>query len=173
MPIILENAPACLGISYPKEADPLHYGAQRSSVNDVVFEKTRFRTCDNFPVLVKIDGKQLRVTKGKKGWADRISQTEVDEQKFQEPALCPNGSPEWVEDGQEGGLVASQAKLEEPAAAVKKAPTATRIRMMATEAAKRRNLTLRKVLRKKARKARKLCDARVGALPRGKIWTSQ
>ena len=31
--------------------------------------KTRLRTWDHFPVAVKIDGKKLKVKKGKKGWA--------------------------------------------------------------------------------------------------------
>ena len=37
-------------------------------------------------MLVKIVGKELRVTKGKKGWAGLIPKTEVDKQKFQESA---------------------------------------------------------------------------------------
>ena len=80
--------------------------------------------------------------------------------------------------GQEGGLEALQARLEEAAAKVKATVTATsvknkfkvpdEIRKMATEAAKCRNPAQRK-LRKKGGEARKKFDARAGALPRSKI----
>ena len=75
-----------------------------------------------------------------------------------------------------------QERLEEAAVTVKATRTATRnknkfnipveIRKMATGAAKCRNLVLRKELRKKARKARREFDGRVGALPRGKTIQS-
>ena len=89
---------------------------------------------------------------------------------------------EWVSgvgDGQEGGLEALQARLEEAATNVKANTRATKnknklkvpdeTRVMATAAAKCRNLFLRKELRKKARKARREFDARVSALPTGNI----
>ena len=54
--------------------------------------KTRRRTWDHFPLMVNIDRRDLRVKEGKKGWAGWIPKTEDDRQKFQELALCPNGS---------------------------------------------------------------------------------
>ena len=85
--------------------------------------KTRMRTWDHFPVVVKIDGRELRVKKGKKGWAGWVPKSEDERQKFQELVLCPDGSREWVNDGQAGGLEGLQARLE--AAQVKKTTTAT------------------------------------------------
>ena len=58
----------------------------------MVFDKARLRTWDLFPVVVKIDGKELRVRKGKKGWAGWIPKTEGEETNFQELVLCPEGS---------------------------------------------------------------------------------
>ena len=75
-------------------------------------------------------------------------------------------------------MEALQARLEEAAAEVKATTMATRnknkleildeIRLMAAEAAKCRNPFLRKELWKKALKARREFDARVGSLPWGK-----
>ena len=75
------------------------------------------------------------------GW---IPKCEDERQKFQELALCLNGSREWIGDEQEGGLETLQARLKESAAEVKATTTATRnnykfkvpdeIRMMAAAA---------------------------------------
>ena len=62
-------------------------------------KRTRLRTWDRFPVVVKIDGKELRVKKGKKGWAGWIPKSEDEKQKFQEywsptdAALCMSVPP--------------------------------------------------------------------------------
>ena len=52
--------------------------------------KVRFRTLDHFPVIVKIEGKDLRTKKRVKGWAGWIPRSEVQNSKFQERVLCPN-----------------------------------------------------------------------------------
>ena len=127
------------------------------------FNKTRLRTWDHFPVVVKIDGKELRVKKGKKGWAGWIPKSEGEKLKFQELVLCPNGSRDWINDGGQGALETQQARLE--GAAVKATATASRnknkfkipdeIREMAAAAQCRRDPLKKKVLRKKAQKSPK------------------
>ena len=52
--------------------------------------KTRIRTWDHFPVVVKIfDGREMRVRKGRKGWAVWTPVSEDEERKFKELCLCP------------------------------------------------------------------------------------
>ena len=63
-------------------------------------------------MVVKIDGKELRVKEGKKSWAVWNPKPKDERQKFQELVLCPTGSREWMDDGQEGGLEALQAREE-------------------------------------------------------------
>ena len=95
----------------------------------------------------------------KRGWSGWIPKSEDEKQKF---------SRGWVDDGQEGCSEVLHERLE-GTAAVKATTTATRnkntfkisdqIRKMA---ARCKNLALVKALRKKARKARRAFDARVG-----------
>ena len=53
--------------------------------------KTRICTWDHFPVVVKIEGREMRVRKGKKGWACWTPVSEDVERIFQELCLCPEG----------------------------------------------------------------------------------
>ena len=46
--------------------------------------KTKLRTCDHFPVVMKSDGNELKVKKWKKGWAGWIPKTEWEKKEFQE-----------------------------------------------------------------------------------------
>ena len=52
--------------------------------------KTRIRTWDHFPVLVKIEGREMRVKKAKTGSAGWTPVSEDEEQKFKELCLCPD-----------------------------------------------------------------------------------
>ena len=60
--------------------------------------KTRIRTWDHFPVVVKVDGKEMRMRKGKKSWAGWTPVSDVEEKKFQELSLCPDGTRSWIDD---------------------------------------------------------------------------
>ena len=86
--------------------------------------KVRLRTWDHFPVIVKIEAKNLRTKKGVKGWAGWIPGYEVEKSKFQELVLCPSGDRTVILKDGHDGLVALQARLEEAAAAVKATTTA-------------------------------------------------
>ena len=121
----------------------------------------------------------MRIKRGKKSWAGWTPVSDVEEKKFQELSLCPDGTRSWIDDVTESGLVALQSRPEGTVAQVKATTTASRnnkkfkvpgeIRKMSTLAAQCRDPVRRKVLRKLAQKARREFDARVGALPRGKI----
>ena len=76
-------------------------------------------------MVVKFDGKELAVRKGKKGWAGWFPEAEDERLMFKRRALCPGRSRASVKDDQEGELEALQGRLEE-AAAVKVTTTATR-----------------------------------------------
>ena len=141
--------------------------------------KVRLRTWDHFPVVVKIEGKELRTKKGVKGWAGWNPASEVQKSKFQELVLCPSGDRNEIRQDGRDGLVALQERLEEAAAAVKATTTAVRnrnkftvpdeIREMAAEAATCRDLVRRKLLRKRAHKARREFKAGRAVLPGGKV----
>ena len=84
---------------------------------DLVFKtrylnKTRIRTWDHFPVVVKIEGREMRVRKGKKVWAGWTPVSENEERKFQERCLCPDGSRSCCDANEVSGLEALQARLE-------------------------------------------------------------
>ena len=64
--------------------------------------KARLRTCDYFPMVVKIDKKELKVKKKKKDGAGWIPKTENESQQFQDLVLCPAGSRGWMNDDGEG-----------------------------------------------------------------------
>ena len=121
--------------------------------------KVRIHTWDHFPV-VKIEEKEMRMRKGKKSWAGWTSVSDVEEEKFQELSLCPDGTRSWIEDVKHDGLEALQSRLEGAVAQVKATTTASRnnkkfmvpdeIREMAALAAQCRDPVRRKVLKKKA-----------------------
>ena len=141
--------------------------------------KTRIRTWDHFLVVVNIEGKEMRMRKGKKRWAGWTSVSDVEEKKFQELSLCPDGPRSWIDVAKEDGLEALQSRLERAVVLVKATTTAysnkkkfmvpDEIREMAASEAQCRGPVRRKVLRKKVQKARREFDATVGALPRGKV----
>ena len=168
---------ACLGIPYPKESQRLYCGASRSSVYDAVSEQDQHEDLGSLSAGAENGRKGVESDEAEEGLGGVDSKSEDEKRKFQEFVLCPNWSRDWVGGGQEGGLEALQAKLEDAAAKVKATTTATsnknkfkvpdEIRKMATETATCRNPAQRK-LRKRARKARKKFDARAGAFPRSK-----
>ena len=130
-------------------------------------------------MVVKIDEKEMREKREKKGWAGWTPVSEDEERKFKELYLCFDGSRSWCDDDTVTGLEALQARVEGAAVEIKATTLASRnknkfmvpeeIREMASLAAKCRDPARRKVLRKKAQKARGEFDARMGALPRGKV----
>ena len=121
----------------------------------------------------------MRVRKWKKGWAGWTPVSADEERKFQELCLCPEGSRSWCDANEVSGLEALQARLEGAVVEVKATTLASRnknkfmvpdeIRELASLAAQCRDPVKRRVLRRKAQKARREFDARVGALPRGKV----
>ena len=123
--------------------------------------KVRIRTWDHFPV-VKIEEKEMRIRKGKKSWAGWTPVSDVEEKKFQELSLCPDGTRSWIEDVKDDGLEALQSRLEGAIDQVKASTTASRnnkkfmvpdeIREMAALAAQCRDPVRRKVLKKRHRK---------------------
>ena len=130
-------------------------------------------------MVVKIKGREMRVRKGKKGWTGWTPVSADEERTFKEPCLCPEGSRSWCDANEVCGLEALQATLEGAVVEVKATTLASRnknkfmvpkeIREFASPAAQCRDPVKRRVLRKKAQKARRGFDARVAALPRGKV----
>ena len=76
--------------------------------------------------MVKIEEKEMRMRKGKKSWAGWTSVSDVEEEKFQELSLCPDGTRNWIEDVKHDGLEALQSRLEGAVAQVKATTTASR-----------------------------------------------
>ena len=115
----------------------------------------------------------------KKEWTSWTPVSEDEERKFKELCLCPEGSRSWCDANEGSGLDALQARLEGAVVEVKATTLASRnkkkfmvpeeIRELASVAAQCRDPMMRRVLRKKAQEARRECDARVGALPRGNV----
>ena len=100
----------------------------------------------------------LQETTRTRGWVGWIPRSEAEKNKFQELVLYPGGDRTETCEDESDGLAALQGRLEEAAAAVKAATTASRnrnkfsvpddIRVMAAEAAKYRDPVRRKLLRK-------------------------
>ena len=139
---------------------------------DLVFKtwylnKTRIRTWDHFPVVVKIEGREMRVRKGKKVWAGWTPVSENEERKFQERCLCPDGSRSCCDANEvqwPGGFAGKTGRCCRGGQGYY-----VEIRELSSMAAQCRDPVKRRVLRRKAQKARREFDARVGALPRGKV----
>ena len=85
-----------------------------------------------FPVVVKIEGKDLRTEKGTEGWAGWIPRSEVEGSKFQELVLCPRGDRTEIWKDVLDGLTALQDRLEKAAAETKvlRLPFGTRTRSL-------------------------------------------
>ena len=129
-------------------------------------------------MVVKIEDKELRAKEGKRGRAGWIPKSE-DENSSSKNSRSIRATLDCMNDGGNEGLVASQERLEEAAAAIKATTTAIKnkskfmvpdeIKEMAAAAAKCRDPVRRKMLRKSARKPRRELDASRGALPRGTV----
>ena len=122
----------------------------------------------------------MRTKKEVTVWAVWIPRSEVENSMFQELVLCPSGDRTEMRIDEHDGLFALQERLKEAAAAAKPTTTAMRnvnkftvpdeIREVAAEAAKWRDPVRRKLLRKRARKARRGFEAGRAVLPRGKVF---
>ena len=131
--------------------------------------RVRLRPWNHFPVLVKIEGKDLRVKKGAKGWAGWIPKSEAEKNRFQELVLPSSDGRVGTNEDEDDGWSPLQGRSEKAAAAVKATTTAVRnknkftvpdeIRETAAEAVKCRNPVRRKLLRKRAHKARREFEA--------------
>ena len=71
-----------LGISSPQKAARLHHGSERHSLSDVYLNKVRLRTWDHFPVIVNIEGRDVKTKKVVIGWAGWIPRSEAERSKF-------------------------------------------------------------------------------------------
>ena len=126
-------------------------------------------------MVVKIDGREMRVRKGKKGWGGWTPVSEDEERKNKELCLCPDGSRSWCDDDAVSGLEALQANGrsccgdQDYYVSIQEQQQVHGAREMASLPAKCRDPARKKVLRKKAQKARRDFDARMGALPRGTV----
>ena len=99
--------------------------------------------------------------------------------KFQDLVLCSSDCRTETRQNEPDGLVALQERLEDAASAVKATTTASRnrnqfsvpdeIREMAADAASCRDPVRRKLLRKRARKARREFEAGRAVFPRSKV----
>ena len=104
-----------------------------------------------FPVVVKIDGKDLRTKKGVEGCAGWISRSEVDESTFQELVLCSSEGRAETRHGERDGLTVLQGRLEKHrlrSRLPRKFTVLDEIREMAAEEAKGRDQVRRKFMRK-------------------------
>ena len=155
---------ACLEVPCPEEAVGLHYGAQGDVCASTWYlNKTRIRTWDLFPVIVKIEVKEVKMTKGKKCWTGWTPVSKTEEGQFQEFCSCPEGVRIWIDEKQEDGLEALQLRFETAAGQVKATTMVSRnkkkfavpdeIRVMAAMAAQSRDPVKRRALRKKAQKS--------------------
>ena len=153
---------ACLGSRVRKKQLDYSMGPPDLVSTTWHLNKTRIRTWVHFPVVVKIDRREMRVRKGKKG-AGWTPVSEDEERKFQELCLCPGGSRSWCDANEVGGLEALQARLEGAAVVIKGTTMASRNKtkfMVLDEIRKWRggqpnvvNPARRRVLRKKASKS--------------------
>ena len=66
--------------------------------------------------------------KGKQGWAGWTPESEDEERKFQELSFCPDGSRSWLDDDEDGGPEALQARLEGAAVVINATTMASRNR---------------------------------------------
>ena len=73
--------------------------------------KVRLRTWDHFPVVVKIEEKDLGTRKGVKSWAGWTPRSEVEISKFQELMLCSSDGRTEIRKYVRDGLTALQERL--------------------------------------------------------------
>ena len=130
-------------------------------------------------MIVKIEEKDVKTKKGVKGWVGWIPRSGP--RKASSKILCSAQAIVQLRPRQNepDRLVALQERLEDAASAVKAPTTASRnrnrfsvpddIKEMADDAATCRDPVRRKLLRKRARKARREFEAGRAVLPRGKV----
>ena len=128
--------------------------------------KTRIRTWDHSAVVVKIEEREMRVRKRKKGWTGWTPVSVDEERKFKERCLCPEGSRSWCGANEVSGLEALQARQEGTVVEVKATTLATRnnkftvpeeIRELASVAAQCRDLGLEEEGTESAQRIRCQC----------------
>ena len=108
--------------------------------------------------------------KGKRAGQAGPSMSRTEEDKFQEPCLCPEGIRSWFGDVKVDGLEAFQSSFEGAVGQVKATTMVSRnkkkcavpdeMRKMTALAAQCRDLVSRKVSRKKAQTARREFEAK-------------
>ena len=76
------------------------------------FEQNKNTHLEHFPVVVKIEVREMRVRKGKKVLASWTPVSVDEGRKFKELSLCPGGSRGWCDANEVSGLEALQARLE-------------------------------------------------------------
>ena len=64
--------------------------------------KVRLRAWDHYPVVGKVEGKEVRQVQGKEGWAGWVPNTEEERQKFKTRVLRPEGPRVCMDSGQDG-----------------------------------------------------------------------
>ena len=143
--------------------------------------QVRLRTWGHFPVITRIEGRELQTKKCVKRWAGWTPVSEAEKAKFQELVVCPRSDHNDAaqRDAEEGeGLALPQDRLVGAAAEVRATTTSSRnrnkfcvledIRKMASDAATCRNPVKKKHLRKIVREARREFEAGRAVLPRRK-----
>ena len=139
----------------------------------------RIRTWDHFPVVVKFEGREMKFQKRKKAgqagppcptWRRRSSRISACAPKDHAVGLMTRKKMVSWPCNLDWRLQQLKLRLlRQNPGTVKKIRVPEEIRECSTLAAQCRDPVKRKILRKKARKARREFDAKVGALPRGKI----
>ena len=57
-----------------------------------LLNKGRLGAWDHYPVVVKVEGKELKLVQGENGWAGWVSNTEEERRKLKTQVFCPEGS---------------------------------------------------------------------------------
>ena len=93
--------------------------------------QVRIRTLDHFPVITRVEGREIRTKKRVKGWAGWTPVSQGEMVKSQELVLCPRSdhdeaAPCETQDGE--GLIRLHDRLVKAAAEIKAAATSSRNR---------------------------------------------
>ena len=125
-------------------------------------------------MVVYVEVKELRVRKGKKGWAGWISKTEDERSKLQRRTLRPGGSRAWVKYDQEGELESARnagggGGGQGNSIGVQENKNKFQVLAQIGETATEEESNHEERTQEKAWKARREFHARVGAFPSGKI----
>ena len=140
------------------------------ALEKLVHKRMMTQRIEHLLVVVKIEGKELQVRMGRKGWAGWIPKTEDERLTFQRQTLCPGGSRAWVTDGpgcragisaRKAGGGGDQEKEQVPGSGGDWAD--------GDRGGKKQESYPEERTEEKSRKARREFDAREGSLPKGKI----